>query len=98
VDNDSGERQPVKVTILNQSFTLLTAGDPREMIDLANEVDKLMNSIARRSPNLDSTRVAVFACLQLAGQLRAREEAVDTKVKEFASLLDKALEEGGSPT
>ena len=92
MDAESADRKQVKVSILNQSFTLLTSGDPKHMIDLANHVDDLMNSIARKSPNLDSTRVAVFACLQLADQLRERQQAVDTKVKEFAELLDKALE------
>ena len=92
MDAESADRKQVKVSILNQSFTLLTSGDPKQMIDLANHVDDLMNSIARKSPNLDSTRVAVFACLQLADQLRERQQAVDTKVREFAELLDKALE------
>ena len=40
MEQDSTSRQQVKVTILNQSFTLLTSGDPREMIDLANQVDE----------------------------------------------------------
>lgn len=94
MDQDSGVRQQVKVTILNQSFTLLTTGNPREMIDLANQVDDLMTSIARKSPNLDSTRVAVFACLHLADQLRNRppESAVpEERVRELAQLLDEAL-------
>ena len=85
------ERQPVKVTILNQSFTLLTAGDPGEMIELANQVDELMASISRKSPNLDSTRVAVFACLQLADQLRQRDSKAETKAREFVEMLEQAL-------
>ena len=84
-------KQTVRVTILNQSFTLVTTGDPREMMELASQVDDLMNAIARKSPNLDSTRVAVYACLQLASQLRAREESVESKAREFVGLLDNAL-------
>ncbi len=64
MDGGSAGRKQVKVTILNQSFTLFTEGDPQEMIDLAGRVDDLMNAIARKSPNLDSTRVAVYACLE----------------------------------
>lgn len=82
------------MTILNQSFTLLTSGNPREMIELANQVDELMNSIARKSPNLDATRVAVFACLHLADQLRNRPEAsaiAEDKLIEFTRLLDQAI-------
>ncbi|MEZ5400063.1 MAG: cell division protein ZapA [Bryobacteraceae bacterium] len=91
METESGERKQVRVTILNQSFTLVTQGDPNEMIDLANHVDDLMNTIARKSPNLDSTRVAVFACLQLADQLRSRAAEMDSRVRQLGSLLDDAL-------
>ena len=94
MEQDSTNRQQVKVTILNQSFTLLTTGNPGDMIELANQVDELMTSIARRSPNLDSTRVAVFACLQLADQLRQRGDGPsipDEKMIELARLLETAI-------
>jgi cell division protein ZapA len=87
------EKQEVRVTILNQGFTLLTAGDPREVIELAQQIDDLMHGIAARSPNLDSTRVAVLACLHVAEQLRSREADIDSKLKEFSGLLDRALEQ-----
>jgi cell division protein ZapA len=88
------DKQEVRVTILNQSFTLLTAGDPREVVELAQQVDDLMHGIAGRSPNLDSTRVAVLACLHLAEQLRSRQADVDSKLREFSGLLDRALGPG----
>ncbi len=94
MEQESTNRQQVKVTILNQSFTLLTTGDPGDMIELANQVDDLMNSIARRSPNLDSTRVAVFACLHLADQLRNRGNGSamsDEKMVALARLLEEAI-------
>jgi len=93
MDNDAGDRKQVKVSILNQSFTLLTGGDPGQMIELANQVDELMASIARKSPNLDSTRVAIFACLHLAGQLRSRQHQFDETVQRFSQLLDQALQD-----
>lgn len=89
--DESPDKKQVRVNILNQSFTLITSGDPREMIDLANQVDELMNSIARRSPNLDSTRVAVFAALHLADQLRSQKTALDSRVRQVTALLDQAL-------
>jgi cell division protein ZapA len=88
------DKREVRVTILNQSFTLLTAGDPGEVVDLAQQVDDLMHGIAGRSPNLDSTRVAVLACLHLAEQLHTREADVDSKLREFSGLLEKALDPG----
>ncbi len=94
MEQESTNRQQVKVTILNQSFTLLTTGNPGDMVELANQVDDLMNSIARRSPNLDSTRVAVFACLHLADQLRngPGESAIsDEKMMALARMLEEAI-------
>ena len=62
------------------------------MIDLAQQVDDFMNALARRRPNLDSTSVAVYACLHIADQLRSREASLKSKVTEFNELLERALE------
>ena len=93
------EKRPVRVTILSQSYTLLTAGDAREVEELARRVDELMLSIAAKSPNADSTRLAVLACLHLADRLHSLEqdlsrlkERVDRKSEEFAVLLEQAIE------
>lgn len=93
------EKHPVRVTILSQQYTLLTAGDPREVEELAHSLDELMLSIAAKSPNADSTRIAVLACLHLADRLHSLEqdlnhlkERVDRKTEEFAWLLEQALE------
>lgn len=94
MEQDSTNRQQVKVTILNQSFTLLTTGNPAEIIELANYVDELMSSIARKSPNLDSSRVAVFACLHLADQIKTRgnePRVPEEKVLELARMLEEAI-------
>ena len=93
------EKRPVRVTILSQSYTLLTAGEPREVEDLARSIDELMLSIAAKSPNADSTRIAVLACLHLADRLHSLEQdlnqlkaRVDRKSGEFAVLLEQAME------
>jgi cell division protein ZapA len=93
------DKQPVRVTILSQSYTLLAEGDPREVEQLAASVDDLMLSIAAKAPNADSTRVAVLACLHLADKLHELEsdlarlkERVDRKTGEFAALLEQAFE------
>jgi cell division protein ZapA len=97
-----GERKSVRVTIYNQPYTLGVAGEPGEVEALAHAVDELMLSIAQRAGNVDSTKVAVLACLQLADQLRGREQELEqlkglktrvaAKSREFAALLDGALE------
>lgn len=95
-----GPKQVVRVTIFNQTYSVSTAGDPRDTEKLAQQVDELMSSIARRAGNLDSTRTAVLACLHLADRLRATEkqldslrESIDHKTRDFMLLLDQAFED-----
>ena len=97
--SEKAGKQPVRVTILSQSFTLLAKGDPREVEQLAQSVDELMLSIAAKVPNADSTRVAVLACLHLADRLQnleqdlaALKERVGRKSEQFAALLEQAFE------
>src|SRR5712664_4168654 len=96
---DPAEKNSVRVTILGQSYTLRAQGDTREVERLAQNVDELMHNIAAKSPNADSGRVAVLACLHLADRLRSLEsdlgalkQRVERKSEEFAGLLDQALE------
>ena len=95
-----GPKQVVRVTIFNQTYSVTTSGDPADTERLAQQVDELMSSIARRAGNLDSTRTAVLACLHLADRLRATEaqlesprESIDLKTRDFVLLLDQAFEE-----
>ena len=96
-DPDS-PKQTVRVTIFNQTYNVATSGDTRQTEQLAQEVDELMSSIARRAGNLDASRTAVLACLHLADRLRAAEReltelraAITDKTRDFATLLDQAL-------
>ena len=99
MESSASDKQPVRVTILSQSYNLLAKGNPQEVIELAHDVDALMLSIAARQPNADSTRIAVLACLHLADKLRSIErdlvrlkEHVDRKSEEFAEMLSQAIE------
>ena len=91
------EKQAVRVSIFNQSFTLLVAGDPAEIEQAANEVDELMNTIAR-SGNMDTIRVAMLACLHLQDRVRTLEREfgqlqsrVEGASRELVVLLDDAI-------
>jgi cell division protein ZapA len=93
------EKHPVRVTILNQPYTLVAGEDAREVEELAHSVDELLHSIAAKASSADSTRVAVLACLHLADRLHTLEqdlsnlkERVGRKTEEFAGLLERALE------
>lgn len=87
-------KQPVRVQIFNQSYSLLVDGDPRDVEEVAQQVDDLVSSIASRTSSTDSTRVAVLACLHLADKLRAAEkqlQQVEDRSGRIATLLEEAL-------
>jgi cell division protein ZapA len=98
MDTPDDVKKVVRISILNQTYTVTTSGDRRATELLAQDIDELMSSIARRAGNLDSTRTAVLACLHLADRLRTAEEELDAlklsvrhKSRDFAMLLDQAL-------
>ena len=87
-------RQPIRVHIFNQTYTLLADDDAGEVQEIASQIDELMVSIAGRSSSGDCTRVAVLACLHLADKLRAAEKKLrrfEDRSEEIASLLETAL-------
>ena len=97
--SDTG-KQPVRVTILNQQYSLRAQGDPREVEEVARSVDELLHSISDRAPSADSTRIAVLGCLHLADQLRSLERdltalrsTVNHKSEKLSELLAHLDEE-----
>jgi len=88
-------KQPVRVHIFNQTYTLLADGDPGEVQAVAQQIDDLMVTIAGRANTGDSTRVAVLACLHLADQLRSAESRLhqlEDKSARIAGMLEQALD------
>jgi len=81
-------KQPVRVTIFHQSYSLLAEDDPREVLELAQQLDELMVSIAERSASSDSTGVAVLACFHLADKLRAAEKRLKSYEAESARMSE----------
>jgi cell division protein ZapA (FtsZ GTPase activity inhibitor) len=92
------DKQTVQVTIFRQSYTLRASGNEREVQELADSVDQLMNAISARSSASDPLRVAVLTSLHLADRLRTLEaelsglkQRVGEKSEQFRLLLDEAL-------
>ena len=52
--SDTG-KQPVRVTILNQQYSLRAPGDAREVEEVARSVDELLHSIADRECRHDTS-------------------------------------------
>lgn len=91
----SADKKLVRVTILQQSYTLRSSGEPGETEALAQYVDDLMNQIAARGGGADTGRVAVLAALHLADRLRniekqlaGRDGALEALERRLASLVE----------
>lgn len=98
MDPTPAAKKQVRVTIYNQTFTIVTSDEPSEVERLAGVVDDLMRSYAK-SGNIDTTRADVLACLHLADQLRTIErdladlkKRVESKSRQFSELLDQAID------
>ena len=104
MDSESAEKKQVRLSIYNQTFSLLVPGDPAEIEQAAQEVDELMTTIAR-SGNMDSTRVAVLACLHLQDRVRTLERefeemksSVEDRTRRLSTLLDGVIEPADIPS
>ncbi len=98
MDSEKSPKTQIRLSIYNQTFSLLVAGDPADMEQAAHEVDELMTTIAR-SGNMDSTRVAVLACLHLQDRVRTLEREftemksrVEDKTRRLSTLLDGVID------
>ena len=80
------EKKTVRVTIFNQSYSLVTTGKESDVEDLAHRVDELMSNIARGT-NTDASRIAVLACMHLADELRSAE----SKHRTLSRILEESL-------
>ena len=80
------EKKTVRVTIFNQSYSLVTTGKESDVEDLAHRVDELMSNIARGT-NTDASRIAVLACMHLADELRSAE----TNQRTLSRILEESL-------
>jgi cell division protein ZapA len=93
IENHEG----VKVEIYDQSYFMRGELDPEYIRKLAEFVDSRMRSIAMRTRNADTMRVAVLAALNIADechQLRSRVAQVEQKINECSLALDTLLEVG----
>ena len=80
------DKRLVRVTILQQPYTLRSSGEPGETEALAQYVDDIMNQIAARGGGSDTGRVAVLAALHLADRVRILERQLDGRDGALAQL------------
>ncbi|MCL5005996.1 MAG: cell division protein ZapA [Acidobacteria bacterium] len=92
-------QEAVRVEIFDQDYRVKGTLDPEYLEVLAKYVDGKMRSIAARSHNVDTVRVAVLAALNIADeyhQLKSKYDAiaqqVEQKVGECSDVLDQFLD------
>ena len=91
------EKKSIRVSIYNQTYSLLVSGDPREIEEAAQEVDELMTTIGK-SGNMETSRIAVLACLHLQDKVKSLEnelsqfrQEVSSRIRDVTILLDEAI-------
>jgi len=94
--------EPVRVTIFNRTYSFAATHDATQIVDSARGVDELMSRIAAGPKNIDSTQIAVLACLELYDELRTLKRDLEdlksrvaSKAQQYTLLLDEAIG-GGS--
>jgi len=99
MDSQPAEKKSVRITVYNQTVTLSTTGDPRELEESGRLVDDLVSSIVARTGTADIGRANLLACVHLADQLRAVERQLEeirnrvtAKTAEFCAMLDEVVE------
>lgn len=67
--------ETTRVEIYGQGYTIKGNAPSSHILEVANWVDQKMKEIGKRNPNLDHTKVAVLAALNIADELlRVRKE------------------------
>ena len=94
----SNPPDPIRIQIFDQEYHVKGSLNAAYLEELARYVDGKMRSIATRSHNVDSLRVAVLAALNIADefhQMKSKHEAatrqVEQKVGEYNDALDRLL-------
>ncbi len=94
----SNPADSIRIVIYGQEYNIKGSLNSSYLEELARYVDGKMHSIATRSGNVDSLRVAVLAALNIADeyhQMKSRYETttrqVEKKVVEYNEALDRLL-------
>jgi cell division protein ZapA len=89
----------MKVEIFDQTYHIQTDGDESHLRKVASFLDEKMRTVAESTRQVDSTRVAVLAALNIADELFAlwtRQEELEgplrQRVQRCVRLVERTLE------
>ncbi|NLJ72167.1 MAG: cell division protein ZapA [Syntrophomonadaceae bacterium] len=83
MDTQKNNINKVSVEIFNEEYVVKGSENPEYITMLASYVDRRMNMIKQRNPNLSTTKVAVLTSLNLADELNKLQEDYDELVKKL---------------
>jgi cell division protein ZapA len=70
--------QHVTVTIMGRNYTLRAEEDPQYVRMIAAYVDDKLQEIAKISPRMSTTRLAILAAINIADELHKLEQNLQT--------------------
>ncbi len=86
------EQQHVTVTIMGRNYTLRAEEDPQYVRMIAAYVDDKLQEIAKVSPRMSTTRLAILAAINIADELHKLEQRIKTGAnREVESTVDRIL-------
>jgi cell division protein ZapA len=80
-----------KIEIFGQYYNIKGDMSDEYIDQLAIYVDKKMKMIADQSPMLDTMKLAILACLNIADELFTLKKAIEDKNKELERRADEIL-------
>lgn len=90
----SEKRHAVKVTILNDEFTIRSDETPEHTTAVAEYVDAAIRQVLEASPVIEIQKAAILAALQITDTLfkvRAANEAVEMDMETLATEVRRWL-------
>ncbi|MCG3196491.1 MAG: Cell division protein ZapA [bacterium] len=86
------EQQHVTVTIMGRNYTLRAEEDPQYVRMIAAYVDDKLQEIAKVSPRMSTTRLAILAAINIADELHKLERGLQAGGnREAESTVDRIL-------
>ena len=89
----------MKIEIFDQTYDVQAEGNEAHLRQLASFVDEKMRTVAEATRQVDSTRLAVLASLNIADELfalRRQQEELEgplrKRVEKCVNLVERALE------
>lgn len=85
---NSNSAKKYSLRIFDDDYTILSDEAEAHVVQLAQQVDNIMNDIARKSGGMDPKRIAVLAALKIASSLFALESEFKGYEKHHQRLVD----------